>query len=99
MSTTPTVEAFFRPGCPFCWRLRLSLAARGISATWTNIWRDDEARNTVRLANNGDETVPTVRIGDWMRTNPSGGKVAAQLKKVGGESGGSRGWLARLSGR
>ena len=99
MSTTPTVEVFYRPGCPFCASLKVSLAARGVPATWTNIWEDDKARNTVRLANNGDETVPTVRIGDWTRTNPSGRKVAAQLKKAGGDSGGSRSWLARLTGR
>lgn len=37
---------------------------------WRNIWMDDAARLLVRAANNGNETVPTVRVGGRTLTNP-----------------------------
>lgn len=57
-------------------RLRADLRMRGISATWRNIWQDDEARAIVASANRGNETVPTVRYGEAILTNPSGRAVA-----------------------
>jgi mycoredoxin len=71
-----TVEVFWRPGCPYCSSLRKDLARRGIDATWRNIWQDDQARSQVRAANQGNETVPTVRIGTEILTNPSGARIA-----------------------
>ena len=71
-----TVEVFWRPGCPYCASLRADLARRGIDATWRNIWQDDQARAQVRAANGGNETVPTVRVGTEVLTNPSGVRVA-----------------------
>lgn len=78
MTTEPAggLEVFWRPGCPFCMRLRVDLRMRGIDATWRNIWQDDEARAIVALANDGNETVPTVRLGETTLTNPSGRQVA-----------------------
>ena len=70
------VEVFWRPGCPYCSSLRRGLARRGVTATWRNIWDDEEARSFVRSANAGSETVPTVRIGAVVLTNPSGARVA-----------------------
>ena len=67
----PGLEVFWRPGCPFCLRLRATLAARGVRAEWRNIWEDPEALAIVRAANHGDETVPTVRLGGTTLTNPS----------------------------
>lgn len=66
----PTIEVFWRPGCPFCQLLRGELQDRDIEAQWRNIWMDGEAREIVRAANHGNETVPTVRIGDRTLTNP-----------------------------
>lgn len=73
------VEVFWRPGCPYCASLRRDLARRGVSATWRNIWADEAARAVVRAANAGNETVPTVRIGQETFTNPSGAAVARVL--------------------
>ena len=70
------VEVFWRPGCPHCSSLRRDLARRGIDATWRNIWQDDQARAQVRAANGGNETVPTVRVGTEILTNPSGARIA-----------------------
>ncbi len=65
------LEVFWRPGCPFCLKLRADLAARGVRAQWRNIWEDPEARAVVQAANHGNETVPTVRVGATTLTNPS----------------------------
>lgn len=71
-----TIEVFWRPGCPYCASLRRGLARRGIDATWRNIWEDDQARAQVRAANGGNETVPTVRVGTKVLSNPSSASVA-----------------------
>jgi len=70
------VEVFWRPGCPYCSSLRSDLSRRGVEASWRNIWEDEEARAQVRAANGGSETVPTVRVGTVVLTNPSGARVA-----------------------
>jgi glutaredoxin len=74
-----TLEVYWRPGCPYCQRLRHDLRRRGIEADWRNTWTDSAARQFVRQANHGDETVPTVRVGQRVLTNPSGAQVAAAL--------------------
>lgn len=71
----PTVEVFWRPGCPFCLTLRTGLALRGVTVRWRNIWEDPAAAAFVREHNQGNETVPTVRIGDTVLTNPSASTV------------------------
>ncbi len=65
---TPAV--YWRPGCSFCLRLRVSLGLAGREAVWVDISRDRDAAARVRSVNGGDETVPTVFIGDQSRTNP-----------------------------
>jgi glutaredoxin len=77
-----TLEVYWRPGCPYCQRLRHDLRRRGIEADWRNICTDSAARQLVRQANHGDETVPTVptvRVGQRVMTNPTGAQVAAAL--------------------
>lgn len=73
------VEVFWRPGCPFCAALRADLAGRGISAAWRDIWVDADAAAVVRRVNEGNETVPTVRVGGTFLTNPTGAEVARAL--------------------
>ncbi len=46
-----------------------------------NIWEDDEARAFVQSQNNGNETVPTVRVGNAVATNPSPGPFVAFLSE------------------
>ncbi len=77
--STEAVEVFWRPGCPFCSRLRRELTRRNVEATWHNIWDDGQARALVRSANAGNETVPTVRIGTQILTNPSWRQLAPLL--------------------
>ncbi|MDO4716870.1 MAG: glutaredoxin domain-containing protein [Propionibacteriaceae bacterium] len=73
------LEVFWRPSCPFCVLLRADLKLRGVRAHWRNIWEDEEARDIVRAANGGHETVPTVRYGDITLTNPSGSAVRSLI--------------------
>ncbi|GAA4963853.1 glutaredoxin domain-containing protein [Kineococcus glutinatus] len=73
-------EVFWRPGCPFCMKLRVDLKLRRVHARWRNIWEDPAAREFVRSVNGGDETVPTVRLGSTTLTNPPGSKVAALVR-------------------
>jgi glutaredoxin len=73
------VEVFWRPGCPYCSRLRRELTRRQVSATWRNIWEDPAAQSVVRSVNAGNETVPTVRVGSRTLTNPTWGQLAPLL--------------------
>jgi mycoredoxin len=65
------IVMYARPGCPFCTMLRADLAAAGLSYQERNIWQDPEAAAAVRAAANGNETVPTINIGDVWMVNPS----------------------------
>ncbi len=61
---------YWRPGCQFCLRLRLRLGRRGSRLHWVDIWRDPQAAADVRAITGGDETVPTVVVGDEAQVNP-----------------------------
>lgn len=65
------VDVYWRPGCGFCMRLRRHFDKAGVVVRWHNIWEDDRARRFVRDHNAGNETVPTVAVGDVVVTNPS----------------------------
>lgn len=65
------IEVLWRPGCPFCSRLRRGLRRRGIATTEINIWDDPGAAERVRAVTGGDETVPTVFVGTMALVNPS----------------------------
>ncbi len=62
---------YTRPGCPFSMKLRTKLRLARIPFTSVNIWEDAEAAAVVRSVNDGDELVPTVRIGQTFLSNPS----------------------------
>lgn len=70
---------YWRPGCPFCSMLRTGLRLRGVPHREVNIWEDPEAAAFVRSVANGNETVPTVVVGDTALVNPSAKQVAALL--------------------
>lgn len=65
------IEVLWRPGCPFCIRLRRGLRRRAIATTEINIWEDRGAAERVRAVTGGDETVPTVFVGSVAMVNPS----------------------------
>ncbi len=68
---------YSRPGCPFCTMLRTGLRLRGVPFREVDIWQDPEAAAFVRSVARGNETVPTVSLGDVSLVNPSAKQVAA----------------------
>lgn len=76
------VHYYWRPGCPFCSMLRRGLDQAGIRTVDHNIWQEPEAAAVVRSFANGNETVPTVVIGDVGFVNPSAREVVEHLTRV-----------------
>lgn len=74
------VVIYWRPGCVYCMRLRGALGKAKDRATWISIWADEDAAAFVRSVNDGNETVPTVRIGEAVHTNPDPEIVKAALQ-------------------
>jgi mycoredoxin len=62
---------YWRPGCPYCIRLRTMLGRDARWLHWVDIWADPEGAASVREVTGGDETVPTVIAGDRSFINPS----------------------------
>ncbi|MDT0394900.1 MULTISPECIES: glutaredoxin domain-containing protein [Streptomyces] len=72
---------YWRPGCTYCLRLRARLGRDARRLHWVDIWRDPEGAAEVRAANDGDETVPTVVVGDRTHVNPDPAWVREQLAR------------------
>lgn len=77
--TVDAVELCWRPGGPFCLALRPRLRRAGFPLREVNIWTDPHAAARLRQATGGDETVPTVFIGDTALVNPSLSQVRAAV--------------------
>ena len=75
----PPVELYWRPGCGFCSSLTRSLDRIGLDYEAHDIWDDEDAAVFVRGVANGNETVPTVRIGDVALINPTAPEVMAEV--------------------
>ncbi|MFE5676865.1 glutaredoxin domain-containing protein [Streptomyces erythrochromogenes] len=74
------VTVYWRPGCVFCIKLRTQLRAARIPFRKVNIWRDPDAAAFVRGVADGNETVPTVVVGDHPpMVNPSLAQVRRAL--------------------
>lgn len=78
--TAPSVEVMWRPGCPFCGSLRRGLRRAGVATLEHDIWSSADAAARVREATGGDETVPTVFVGDRALVNPSVRQVVDAIK-------------------
>lgn len=74
------VTVYWRPGCGYCAALRRRLDHAEIPYREINIWDDPDAAAWVRSVNRGNETVPTVRIGDTSLTNPTIDDVQAAFQ-------------------
>ena len=71
------ITVYFRPGCGFCTRLQAGLERAGLVYSQVDIWENPDAAAFVRSVARGNETVPTVTIGDTTVVNPSADDVAA----------------------
>jgi mycoredoxin len=75
------LEVYWRPGCPSCNILLSTLERAGTTIRLHNIWEDDDARAFVRGQNSGNETVPTVRLGSLVATNPPPAVLLALIEQ------------------
>jgi len=73
------IDLYWRPGCGFCSILQRKLDKFGIDRVEHNIWDDPNDAAIVRQHANGNETVPTIVIGDRGFVNPSAGELVAYL--------------------
>jgi mycoredoxin len=76
------VTVYWRPGCPFCSRLRQDLRLMGLRAREVNIWADPSAAARVRAIAAGNETVPTVVVGERAFVNPTAAAVLAEVRRA-----------------
>jgi mycoredoxin len=74
---------YWRPGCPYCLRLRVRLGRDVRRLHWVDIWADPEAAASVREVTGGDETVPTVIAGHRALVNPDADLVRGLLTPSG----------------
>lgn len=60
----PDITLYWRPACGFCSSLRRQLDGTDLVVREVNIWDEPSAAATVRAYADGNETVPTVVIGE-----------------------------------
>lgn len=70
-SAPEQIDLYWRPGCGFCSMLQRKLDQLGLERVEHNIWDDPDAAAIVRTHANGNETVPTVVVGEHGFVNPS----------------------------
>ena len=75
---------YWRPGCPFCMRLRAALGRRANRLHWVDIWADPAGAASVRAVADGNETVPTVITSDAAMVNPRPEVVRALISTYSG---------------
>ena len=88
------VKVYWRPGCAFCSSLFMRLERAGIPFEDVNIWEDPEGRTFVLSVARGNETVPTVTVGNKALVNPSIDEIERAM--AGTTSGG---WRSRRRSR
>ena len=79
--TPDAITFYWRPGCGFCMGLERKLERLGVPLDKRNIWDDPEASATVRSIANGNETVPTVVVGEARMVNPRVEHVLAAIRQ------------------
>ena len=80
-SPDTTIDFYWRPGCFFCSRLERELDRRGLPLHKLNIWDDQRNAAVVRGVTGGNETVPTVVVGDESMVNPSPDEVVEAVRR------------------
>ncbi len=73
------VGFYWRPGCGACAALDHQLQKLGVPIDRHNIWENPDAAAFVRSVDRGNETVPTVALGEVTLVNPSRRQVVAVL--------------------
>jgi mycoredoxin len=76
------VDLYWRPGCGYCAGLKRGLDRLGIERVEHDIWENPADAAVVRQHANGNETVPTVVVGDVGLVNPSPAQLVALLAET-----------------
>jgi mycoredoxin len=76
------ITMYWRPGCGFCSALQRNLDRLEVSYDKVNIWDSPEGAEFVRSVARGNETVPTVTVGDISMVNPSAQDVLEAVLKA-----------------
>ena len=79
-ATPQAITFYWRPGCGFCMALERRPGGLGVPLDRRNIWEDPDAAAVVRSIANGNETVPTVVIGEIGMVNPSVDRVLQAIE-------------------
>ncbi|WP_243790583.1 glutaredoxin domain-containing protein [Saccharopolyspora gloriosae] len=79
--TAAELIVYTRPGCPFCTSLRAGLRRQELEFREIDIWQEQGAAAAVRALADGNETVPTVVLGDWSAVNPSASQVLDAVRE------------------
>jgi len=75
----PEITVYWRPGCPFCGSLFRQLDRAEVAYQRVNIWDDEVGAAVVRSIARGNETVPTVVVGEVGMVNPSITQILAAV--------------------
>lgn len=76
-----TLDFYWRPGCPFCMRLEKNLDKAGVTLNKRNIWDNPDDAAHVRSVADGNETVPTITMGDVSMVNPPADTVMELVRE------------------
>ncbi|HEX3786245.1 MAG TPA: glutaredoxin domain-containing protein [Pseudonocardiaceae bacterium] len=79
-SPAQEIIVYTRPGCPFSEMLHMELRGAELAYRDIDIWKDPAGAAAVRAAANGNETVPTVNVGDVWLVNPTLDEVRDALR-------------------
>jgi mycoredoxin len=79
----PLITVYWRPGCGFCAGLFRQLERADVAHERINIWDDPDAAAIVRSFARGNETVPTVVVGEIGLVNPDVEEILAAVANVG----------------
>ena len=79
-ATPQAITFYWRPGCGFCMALERRLGGLGLPLDKRNIWEEPESAAVVRSIANGNETVPTVVVGEIAMVNPSVDRVLQAIE-------------------
>lgn len=75
------VVVYWRPGCPYCIKLRAQLRLTRLRYSEVNIWESPEGAAYVRSVAEGNEIVPTVDVGGHPLVNPSRRELLAAARE------------------
>jgi glutaredoxin-like protein len=78
----PATTVYWRPGCVFCSSLLRGLDRAGLVYDQRNIWQDEDDAAFVRSVAAGNETVPTVVVGEVAMVNPTAREVLDAVARV-----------------